>query len=394
MVLLMKVFLGSSSESLDHLAEIAMWLEEANLEPVPWNLPTLFLPGENTFLKLIEISKSVDAAVFVFAEDDRVWYRADTVNQPRDNVLLEYGLFVGALGPKRAIICRRGKAKAATDLQGINWIDSSPCSLQRARVQLKAWAQELTRTGRSSDTEETLLARGRRCVEPTPSGFKSLFRNTGIFVDFGMLQSMVVDANSSVVVLPANEFFDARCFEDVRTAAGAFIQEHFPKQARELQQVVRDSLYDVPFELVERPGRPPLESFGVGTCVYLDHPLGSRFKLVFAAVASDRPPDGLRTDLSTVFKVIEKIRCIVAEERVGAVYVPLLGAGKGGVAAEIAFHTLLGALLEARCKGGGHHLREVHVVVYATEGHPPQLAPERAEYHTDQLVTLYQSASQ
>ena len=53
MVLLMKVFLGSSSESLDHLAEIAMWLEEANLEPVPWNLPTLFLPGENTFLKLI-----------------------------------------------------------------------------------------------------------------------------------------------------------------------------------------------------------------------------------------------------------------------------------------------------------------------------------------------------
>jgi len=69
----MKVFLGSSTESLDHLGEIAMWLEELKLEPVPWNLPTLFMPGENTFLKLIEISKTVDAAIFIFAEDDRVW---------------------------------------------------------------------------------------------------------------------------------------------------------------------------------------------------------------------------------------------------------------------------------------------------------------------------------
>jgi predicted nucleotide-binding protein len=108
-----KVFIGSSSESVDHMSEIAMWLEEEKVEPVPWNLPTLFLPGDNTFLNLIEISRSVDGAIFIFAEDDLVWYRADTVAQPRDNVLLEYGLFVGALGPKRAIICRRGRPKAA-----------------------------------------------------------------------------------------------------------------------------------------------------------------------------------------------------------------------------------------------------------------------------------------
>jgi predicted nucleotide-binding protein len=133
----MQVFLGSSSEPLDHLGEIAMWLEGAGLEPLPWNGPALFLPGENTFLKLIEISKAVDAAVFIFAEDDKAWYREDTASQPRDKVLLEYGLFVGALGPKRAIICRRGQAKAATDLQEINWIDSSPKMTHRAKVQLK-----------------------------------------------------------------------------------------------------------------------------------------------------------------------------------------------------------------------------------------------------------------
>jgi hypothetical protein len=149
-----------------------------------------------------------------------------------------------------------------------------------------------------------------------------------------------------------------------------------------------------PVELVEKPGRAPLPSFGVGTCVYLDRPLGSKYRLIFAAVASDRPPDGLRTDLSTIFKVIERIRCILADERVPTAYMPLLGAGKGGVPAEVAFHTLIGALLEARCRGGGHHLTEVHVVVHAPEGRPPQIPVARTEDHVRQLIALYQSASQ
>jgi hypothetical protein len=389
----MKVFLGSSSESLDHMFEIAMWLEAENLEPVPWNLPTLFLPGENTFLKLIEISRSVDGAVFVFAEDDMVWYRADTVSQPRDNVLLEYGLFVGAMGSKRAIICRRGCPKAATDLHGINWIDSSPGSIHRAQVQLKAWAQQLARTPRAIDPERAMVDDGCRVVERTASGFKSAFRNTEILVDFAQLQNPDVDSFGSAVVLPANEFFDERCFEDVRTAAGAFVQSHFPNRTGELRQAVRDQLGD-PVELIEKPGREPLPSFGVGTCAYLDRPLGSKFRLIFAAVASDRPPDGLRTDLATIFRVIERIRCILADERIPIVYVPLLGAGKGGVPAEIAFHTLISALLETRCRGGGHHIREVHVVVHAREGRPPQIAVARAEAHLKQLISLYQSASQ
>jgi hypothetical protein len=154
-----------------------------------------------------------------------------------------------------------------------------------------------------------------------------------------MLQNAAIDP-LSVVVLPANEFFDERCFEDVRTAAGAFVTRHFPNQGSELQQAVRRQLGD-PVELVEKPGRTPLPSFGIGTCVYLDRPLGSKLRLIFAAVASDRPPDGLRTDLSTIFKVVEKIRCILAEERVPSVYMPLLGAGKGGVPVEVAFHTLI-----------------------------------------------------
>ncbi|HEX5483746.1 MAG TPA: TIR domain-containing protein [Terriglobia bacterium] len=391
----MKVFLGSSSESLDHLGEIAMWLESSGIEPVPWNLPTLFLPGDNTLQKLIEISKQVDAAVFVFAEDDKVWYRADTFTQPRDNVLLEYGLFVGALGPKRAIICRRGRPRAATDLQGTNWVDSSPGSTQKAQAQaqLKAWVQEILRTRAREGAPESRVARDVSGIERTRAGLKTAFRSTDIFVDFGVLQNMDVQGESTVVVLPANEFFDERCFEDVRTAAGAFIQRHFPTRARDLQRLVRHKLSGAAKEPVERSGRPALQSYGVGTCVYLDHPLGASLRLIFAAVATDRPPDGLRTDLSTIFKVIERIRCIVAEERIATVYLPLLGAGKGGVAADVAFHTLVHALFEARCQGGGHHLRDVHIIVYASDDRPPQLDDSRAEFHLEQLLTLYRGAS-
>ena len=139
----MKVFLASSTESIEDLQEIASWLEELGHEPMAWDMPTLFLPGDNTFSKLIEISKRVDAAVFIFSEDDIVWYRTDTLLQPRDNVLIEYGLFAGALGQKRAIICRKGQPRSATDLQGIIVVDISQGKKQRARLKFNAWIQNL-----------------------------------------------------------------------------------------------------------------------------------------------------------------------------------------------------------------------------------------------------------
>ena len=110
----MKIFLGSSRESLDQLRYVASWLEEAGHKPLPWDDPELFLPGENTFEKLIQISTEVEAAVFIFGEDDTVWYRQDALSQPRDNVLVEYGLFSGALGQRKVVICRAGESKMPT----------------------------------------------------------------------------------------------------------------------------------------------------------------------------------------------------------------------------------------------------------------------------------------
>jgi hypothetical protein len=153
----MKVFLASSTEALEELHEVANWLEELGHEPVPWDLPSLFLPGDNTFFRLIEISKQIDAAVFIFSEDDIVWYRTDTVPQPRDNVLIEYGLFAGVLGQNRAIICRKGAPRSATDLYGIIVVDISEGKKQGARIKVSAWMQNLVKKGQEPALVDLVL---------------------------------------------------------------------------------------------------------------------------------------------------------------------------------------------------------------------------------------------
>jgi len=70
-----------------------------------------------------EISRQVDAEILIFNEDDPVWYRSDIFLRPRANVLIDYGFFVNALGRERTIICRKGKADIASDLQVLIYCD-------------------------------------------------------------------------------------------------------------------------------------------------------------------------------------------------------------------------------------------------------------------------------
>jgi hypothetical protein len=146
----MKVFLGSSQEAVRRgtMSEIAVWIERLSHEPVPWNKPGLFLAGSYVFHRLVEISKEVDAALFIFAEDDQVWYRGDLTTQPRDNVLIEYGLFAGALGMDRAILCREGKPRTPSDLAGIIYLDVTENKRNQAELEMRAWLNSLAKPSR------------------------------------------------------------------------------------------------------------------------------------------------------------------------------------------------------------------------------------------------------
>lgn len=116
---LTRIFIGSSSESL----RVAQGIK-ANLEEVAevriWN-EGLFSPGRYTLEELLEFTTAFDFAIFVWSGDDSLTSRGSQFNTPRDNVVLEAGLFYGALGRERVFLCapRSLSIKTPSDLLGL-----------------------------------------------------------------------------------------------------------------------------------------------------------------------------------------------------------------------------------------------------------------------------------
>ena len=118
-----RIFLGSSGKQAKLLAALTRGLEDvAQVEP--WT--TVFNPGTTTLGRLLELTREVDFAAFVFAQDD--WTAAGAPASPeaesgqaspRDNVVFEAGLFGGVLGMRRTFILHARGAKLPTDLLGL-----------------------------------------------------------------------------------------------------------------------------------------------------------------------------------------------------------------------------------------------------------------------------------
>jgi hypothetical protein len=117
-----RVFLGSSGKQAKLIQALTRGLEDvARVEP--WT--TSFNPGTTTLERLIELTREVDFAAFVFARDDWTANAPDTQGgqaSPRDNVVFEAGLFGGVLGMRRTFILHANGAKLPTDLLGLTSI--------------------------------------------------------------------------------------------------------------------------------------------------------------------------------------------------------------------------------------------------------------------------------
>ena len=137
----MRIFVGSSTESLPLARQLALWIEDCGHTPLLWNEIGVFRLGHFTLESLVHLTSRVDGAVLLFSADDRVWYRGNDAAQPRDNVLLEYGLFAGTLGRDKAIICVHGSPKIPVDVAGVTTLSLGPLesSHSRARLQLEDW---------------------------------------------------------------------------------------------------------------------------------------------------------------------------------------------------------------------------------------------------------------
>lgn len=114
-----RVFIGSSVEGLRIAKYIQLELEH-QAECTLWSQGVFGLSG-GTLESLLQAVKEFEFAVLVLTPDDLVHKRDATKNSPRDNVLFELGLFMGALGREKTYIvhCRDEKIDLPTDLAGI-----------------------------------------------------------------------------------------------------------------------------------------------------------------------------------------------------------------------------------------------------------------------------------
>src|SRR5664279_2263445 len=96
------VFIGSSAEGLDAARAIQVLLDRS-CEVEIWSQGT-FGPGGGTLESLVSAVDRFDFAILIVNPDDTAISRGQQKSVPRDNVIFELGLFMGALGRERTFM--------------------------------------------------------------------------------------------------------------------------------------------------------------------------------------------------------------------------------------------------------------------------------------------------
>ncbi len=185
-----------------------------------------------------------------------------------------------------------------------------------------------------------------------------------IRVKFGRLETIDTTENDCLIALPANEYFDDDCINDTRSALGAFMKHHFPYNIDDIQNVVRQKLQSYASQKFEREPGNYYDSFGVGTCVYLEHPLSSTMRIGMVSVTTKRAGEGLRAEASNIFSSIESLSVVMADHRLNKIYIPLLGSGHGGLEAEVSLLCMLIAFSGILDKHTGHHVKSINIIIF------------------------------
>lgn len=121
------LFVGSSAESLPVARALVTELRHEDWLVRPWT-SGVFQAGNTTIDDLAGQVATSDFAVMVFTPDDQVISRKGDWEAPRDNVVFELGLFMGALTRQRTFILKPMNVdlKIPSDLYGINTLEFKP----------------------------------------------------------------------------------------------------------------------------------------------------------------------------------------------------------------------------------------------------------------------------
>lgn len=115
-----QVFIGSSGEALKEAESLKDSLNRKGFICSLWT-QGVFQPSQTTIEDLMRMAKECDFAVLLMTADDTTASRGKRKDSPRDNVVFELGLFMGALGRERTFIAspKGVDLKLPTDLLGV-----------------------------------------------------------------------------------------------------------------------------------------------------------------------------------------------------------------------------------------------------------------------------------
>jgi predicted nucleotide-binding protein with TIR-like domain len=170
-----RIFLGSSGKQAKLLQALTRGLEDvAHVEP--WT--SVFNPGTGTLDRLLELTREVDFAAFVFAQDDWTTGTPPASNpastgqaSPRDNVVFEAGLFGGVLGMHRTFILHANGAKLPTDLLGLTCVrypeETTPAEMRAVNQKLRKAIDDQGRLSRIEGLWWQFSLTERTTLEPS-----------------------------------------------------------------------------------------------------------------------------------------------------------------------------------------------------------------------------------
>lgn len=118
------LFLGSSTEGVKVAGELSLYFRRRPVVTRLWTVG-VFEVSSTAIESLVRLAANADFAALVLTADDITVSRRRRHQTPRDNVIFELGLFIGALGRDRVIIVKpqRMEVKMPSDLNGVVWLD-------------------------------------------------------------------------------------------------------------------------------------------------------------------------------------------------------------------------------------------------------------------------------
>jgi predicted nucleotide-binding protein len=170
------VFIGSSTEGKTVAQHLHSGLGDF-CSPRLWDRLDSFTLSASTWDNLVRHALEVQFAVMLFTPDDRLYSRKKVDLVARDNVILELGLFMGALGTKRVFVLHpeRKPPKLPSDLVGLTTAryDETESSIQNALMtpilQIKdAISRELEHDNRTPKLSNVLGRIAMKLVDQYP----------------------------------------------------------------------------------------------------------------------------------------------------------------------------------------------------------------------------------